>query len=206
MWKLPNWCMEIENRTQGLCSPICTQNCPQQSLVYFLPCNIWAGGGQWCLRRLILGGILVPTIKKGGPWWSLGLHTHIKSFPAVFSCISLEERESLRMRLSRIMGKGYRTSNRTKKKHSKKKKSCFHPERCHLSMTVCTRRERWTLTRQEKGFSDSTIFTRMDHQEAWPLRRPVRPWQASTCSEGTRKFSLTFLPFLAASLFHLTCS
>ena len=37
----------------------------------------------------------------------------------------------------------------------KKKKPCFHPERCHLSMTVCTRRERWILTRQEKDSSDS---------------------------------------------------
>ena len=155
MCKLPNWCMEIENRTHGLHSPICMQNCPQQSLVHFLPCKTWAGGGQWCLRRLILGGILVPTTEKGGPWCCLGLHTHIKSFPAAFSRISVEERKSLRMRLSRIMGNGYRTSHRTKKKHGKKKKPCFHPERCHLSMTVCTRRERWILTRQEKDSSDS---------------------------------------------------
>lgn len=129
MCKLPNWCMEIENRTHGLHSPICMQNCPQQSLVHFLPCKTWAGGGQWCLRRLILGGILVPTTEKGGPWCCLGLHTHIKSFPAAFLRISVEERKSLRMRLSRIMGNGYRTSHRTKKKHGKKKKTVFSPRK-----------------------------------------------------------------------------
>ena len=124
------------------------------SILWFIFCHVRYGlgavndaSGDW-----FLGGILVFTIKKRGPWWCLGPHTHIKPFPAAFSRIAVEERKSLKMRLSRIMGNRYRTSNRTKKKHGKK--SCFHPDKCHLSMTVCIRRERWILTRQEKDFPD----------------------------------------------------
>lgn len=40
-------------------------------------------------------------------------------------------------------------------------------EKRHLSMTVGTRRERWILTRHEKGLSgfNQRGFTEMSHQE-----------------------------------------